>query len=56
MEPSQTIYHYSRKVIDPTEVENLIKIAGKKHGFTIQKFLQDFLEFDQKKRLSFTEL
>lgn len=56
MESSRNAYHFQRKAFEESEIKNLIKIAGKKHGNNLEKFLIDMLEFDCSKRPSFAAL
>lgn len=53
MESSRNAYHFHRKVLDEKEITNLVKIAGKRHGNNIEKFLMDMLQFDVIKRPTF---
>lgn len=56
MEPSRNVYHFHKKVLEETEVKNLVKIAGKRHGSNLEKFLLEMLQFDPVKRPTFAEL
>lgn len=56
MDSSSSAYHFQRRAFEEAEVRNLVKIAGKKHGSNLEKFLLDMLEFDCAKRPSFVAL
>jgi hypothetical protein len=56
MEPSRNAYHFHQEKLEEREISNLVKIAGKRHGSNIEKFLIDMLQFDPLKRPSFVQL
>ena len=56
MNSSREIYHFNEKKMDFNEMRNRILIAGKKYGPILEKFLNDMLMIDDRKRLTFNEL